>query len=115
MTRKGACRPARSPNGSRFTVTGRRIKLDRGEGLICVEVCPAVASTAPFVVAMQASSEVLRLDASALYVQVTGWLLTPGKGILLAEHVANGARACARPSTCPPSRLRSMTALTQGP
>ncbi|SMB85657.1 hypothetical protein [Deinococcus hopiensis] len=66
MTRKGAFRSARTPNGSRFTVTGRLIKLDRGEGFIRVEVCPAVANTAPFVVAMQASSEVLRLDASAL-------------------------------------------------
>jgi len=87
--RRKAVHPARGkPNGSRLTVTGRLIKLDRGEGIIRVEVCPAVTETEPFVVTMQASSEVLGLDAGAFFVQVTGRLIGVGKGILLAERAA---------------------------
>jgi hypothetical protein len=80
-------KPAHTPNGTGVRVTGQLLKLDRGEGLIRVKVCPAVSDATPFVVALQASGAVLELDPGIFHVTVTGRVLGVAGGVLLAEAV----------------------------
>lgn len=83
-----AVRPAgRTPNGAQVQVTGQLLKLDRGEQLIRVKVCPAVADTLPFVVTLHAGPAVLSLNPEVFHVDVTGHLLQLGRGLLLADTV----------------------------
>ncbi|UQN10392.1 hypothetical protein [Deinococcus sp. QL22] len=80
-------KPARVPNGSSVRVTGQLLKLDRGEGVIRVKVCPAVSDDKPFVIALQAAGAVLDLDPVTFHVRVTGRVLGVAGGVLLAEAV----------------------------
>ncbi|MBZ9715312.1 hypothetical protein [Deinococcus multiflagellatus] len=79
---------ARMPNGTGLTVVGQLLRIDRNEGLIRVKVCPGMADTEPFVVTMQASSEVLAFDPGTFSVRVTGRVLNLRWGVLLADQVA---------------------------
>ena len=79
-------RPASAPNGTHVLVVGHLLKLDRVEGLMRVEVCPARAETRPFVVTLHATSQILQaIDPSETGVQVTGRVLAGRVPLLLAE------------------------------
>ncbi|BDP44875.1 hypothetical protein DAETH_48440 (plasmid) [Deinococcus aetherius] len=79
--------PAQTPNGTSVSVTGQLLKLDRGEGVIRVKVCPSQASDLPFVVTLHATGRVLDLDPATFHVTVTGRVLRAASGLLLAESV----------------------------
>lgn len=78
----------RDVNGATVRVTGQLIRLDRREGVVRIRVYPALANRPPFLIALQATSEVTRaLDPGTLHVTVTGRVLEVGRGYLLAERI----------------------------
>ncbi|MEF2279891.1 hypothetical protein V3W47_16480 [Deinococcus sp. YIM 134068] len=80
-------RSAEQPNGSSVSVIGQLLKLDRGEGLIKVKVCPSQATDLPFVITLHATASVLDLDPATFHVQVEGRVLRAASGLLLVESV----------------------------